>query len=79
MREIFNTAVLTPRAGSGRDMLLTLSGTGQVSPLKLPSESLFAFIKMFARIQKIRISPMMKDGNVNREIELDGDETSFNR
>lgn len=29
-----------------------LSGTGQVSSLKLSSESLFAFIKMFAWIQK---------------------------
>lgn len=30
----------------------TLSGTGQVSPLKLSAESLFAFIKMFAWVQK---------------------------
>ena len=29
-----------------------LSGTGQVSPLKLSSESLFAFIKMFAWMRK---------------------------
>lgn len=48
VREIFNTAVLTLRAEARRDQerhAAVLSGTGQVSPLKLSSESLFAFIK----------------------------------
>lgn len=42
----------------------TLSGTGQTSPLKPSSESLFAFIKNVCLDMKIKISPMAMDRKV---------------
>lgn len=42
-------------------------------PLKTPTGSLFASIKMFARIQKEELPRWLWNGIVKREIELDGD------
>ena len=55
----------------------TLSGTGQVSPLKSSTESLFAFIRNVCLGTKIKISPVARDGRKMGESELDGDKRFF--
>lgn len=55
----------------------TLSGTGQVSASEAVFRGPVCIYKNVCSDTKIKISPMVRGGNVKRESELDGDKRFF--